>query len=202
MRVKFRPWAEPYLNEHPEVQLPLEEVKNLSSFNLEIGAGKGAFIMSLSKDYPDEFYLAVERNVSCAGAIAKGLVEEEIKNVKLMRIDGELVLKELKDESVKTLYLNFSDPWPKKRHHKRRLTSNNLVNEYVRVLEKGGLIRFKTDNDDLYEYSKETFVHPKLEILVMEEDYDGNDPLDKKSEYEIKKREAGLKIHRIILKKI
>ncbi len=202
MRVKYRPWAEPYLKEHPEVQLPLEEVHKLHDFDLEIGSGKGAFIIEMAKEYPLKNFLAVEMNVSCAGAIAKSLVEDEIKNVKLLRIDGELVLKELKDESVDTLYLNFSDPWPKKRHSKRRLTSERLINEYVRVLKNGGLIRFKTDNDSLFEFSKETFINPKLEIVLMEEDYDGNDPLDKKSEYEIKKREMGLKIHRLIIKKI
>ena len=202
MRVKYRPWAEPYLDEHPEVQMGLKEVSSLKDFELEIGSGKGAFIINLAKRNPEKFYLAIERNVSCAGAIAKALVDEQITNVKLMRIDGELVLDALKDESVDILYLNFSDPWPKKRHTKRRLTYDRLIDKYARVIKKGGLLRFKTDNDELYRFSKETFINPSFEINVDEYDYDGNDVDDEKSEYEIKKRELGLKIHRIILKRI
>lgn len=202
MRVKYRPWAEPYLNEHPEVQIALDEVKKLTSFDMEIGSGKGAFIIKMARKNPHRFYVAIERNVSCAGFIAKCLVEEEIKNVKLLYIDGQVVLDELNEGVVDILYLNFSDPWPKKRHTKRRLTYNTMIDKYAKVIKKDGLLRFKTDNDDLYEFSKETFTHPSFIKLIEEDDYDGKDPLDEMSEYEIKKREMSLKIHRIILKRI
>ena len=202
MRTKYKPWAKPYMMEHPEVMYPFEELKNLSNLHLEIGCGKGAFIVNMAKKYPETFYLAIEKNVTCAGITAKALIEEKIENVKLMQIDGDLVMDELKDNSVKVLFLNFSDPWPKKRHTKRRLAHESFINKYYRVLENGGEIRFKTDDDELYLFSKESFMESKLTIVSDIYDYDGNDLEDEKTEYEIKKREAGLKIHRIILRKI
>ena len=202
MRTKYKPWAKPYMMEHPEVMYPFEELKNLSNLHLEIGCGKGAFIVNMAKKHPETFYLAIEKNVTCAGITAKALVEEKIENVKLMQIDGDLVMDELKANSVKVLFLNFSDPWPKKRHTKRRLTHESFINKYYRVLENGGEIRFKTDDDELYLFSKESFMESKLTIVSDIYDYDGNDMEDEKTEYEIKKREAGLKIHRIILRKI
>ena len=201
MRTKYKPWAKPYLDEHLEVLFPYEKLKTLSHLHLELGCGKGAFIVNMAKKNLDTFYLAIEKNVTCAGMTAKSLVEQEIKNVKLMYIDGEKVIDELNDESVKVLYLNFSDPWPKKRHEKRRLTYEGFINKYVRILEKGGEIRFKTDNDELYEFSKEGFKGSSLTIVSDIYDYDGSDIEDEKTEYEIKKREAGLKIHRLILRK-
>ena len=157
MRTKYKPWAKPYMMEHSEVMYPFEELKNLSNLHLEIGCGKGAFIVNMAKKHPETFYLAIEKNVTCAGITAKALVEEKIENVKLMQIDGDLVMDELNDNSVKVLFLNFSDPWPKKRHTKRRLTHENFINKYYRVLENGGEIRFKTDDDELYLFSKESF---------------------------------------------
>ncbi|MBR0295706.1 MAG: tRNA (guanosine(46)-N7)-methyltransferase TrmB [Bacilli bacterium] len=201
MRTKYKPWAKPYIDEHPELMYPIEDVKKLSNLHLEIGCGKGAFIIKMAKKHPDIFYLAVEKNVSCVGSVAKGLVEEKIENVKLMLIDGEKVLDELDDNSVKVLFLNFSDPWPKKRHYKRRLTYEGFINKYVRVLEMNGEIRFKTDNDDLYEFSKESFLNSSLKIVSDIYDYDGLDLEDESTEYEIKKRNSGLKIHRLILRK-
>ena len=201
MRTKYKPWAKPYLDEHLEVLYPFEDLKKLSHLHLEVGCGKGAFIIEMSKKHPDIFYLAIEKNVTCAGITAKALVEEEIKNVKLMHIDGDLVIDELNEESVKVLYLNFSDPWPKKRHEKRRLTSIGFINKYIRILEKGGEIRFKTDNDDLYAFSKECFYQSSLKVIEDISDYQNLDEDDCPTEYELRKREAGYKIHRLILRK-
>ena len=201
MRTKYKPWAKPYIDEHQEVMFPYEKLKELNHLHLELGCGKGAFIVNMAKKHEDVFYLAIEKNVTCAGMTAKALVEQGIKNVKLMYIDGEKVIDELNDNSVKVLFLNFSDPWPKKRHEKRRLTYEGFINKYVRILEKGGEIRFKTDNDELYEFSKIGFQGSSLTIVSDIYDYDGNDIEDEKTEYEIKKREAGLKIHRLILRK-
>lgn len=201
MRTKYKPWAKPYLDEHQEVQYPFDELKKLSHLHLEVGCGKGAFIIEMAKRNPDTFYLAIEKNVTCAGISAKALVEEDIKNAKLMYIDGDLVIDELNEGSVKVLYLNFSDPWPKKRHEKRRLTSLGFINKYIRILENGGEIRFKTDNDDLYQFSKECFAQSTLKVVEDIEDYQELASDDCMTEYESRKREAGLKIHRLILRK-
>ena len=202
MRTKYKPWALPYINEHQEVILDKKELSSLSHLHMEIGSGKGAFIIALAESHKDTFYLAIEKNVTCSGFIAKKLVENKIENVKLINDDVLNIIDELKDESISVIYLNFSDPWPKKRHEKRRLTYPAFIDKYVQKLEKGGEIRFKTDNEELFIFSKETFVHPRLEIVELNDDYQGNDIEDPQSEYEIKKRSEGLKIHRMVLRKI
>lgn len=201
MRTKYKPWAKPYLEEHLEVQLEEEKVKTLQDIYLEIGSGKGGFLINQAIKYPERFYLGVERNVTCCGFIAKSLVESKIENAKLLFIDGEKVLDELKDESVDVLFLNFSDPWPKKRHEKRRLTYPGLVAKYYRVLKRGGELRFKTDNEELFNFSKESFLTSPFKVKSITDDYDGLDETDSKTEYEIKKRKAGFAIHRLILTK-
>ena len=201
MRTKYKPWAQPYLLEHQEIQISEEDISHLQNVNLEIGAGKGAFIVELAKRNIDEQYIAIEKNLTCAGFIAKKLVEEHLENVKLINADAEDVLRILSRGSVKNIYLNFSDPWPKKKHAKRRLTSFNFIDEYIRVLKIGGEIHFKTDEDTLYEFSKKAFKRNGLKVLLDEIDYhydEGQDPL---TEYEIKKRNEGKKIHRIFLTK-
>ena len=201
MRTKYKPWAKPYLDEHQEVQMRVLDVIKLSHIHLEIGSGKGAFLCQMAKKYPDKFFIGLEKNLTCAGMCAKALVEQEIENAKILFIDGEDLMKEMKDESVSILYLNFSDPWPKKRHEKRRLTSEKFIDEYLRILEVGGEIRFKSDNDELYAFTKEAFNNPAFEIILDEENYDGLDENDVPTEYELKKRSAGFNIHKMIVRK-
>lgn len=202
MRTKFKPWAEPYINEHPEVTLSKEELADFKGeFYLELGSGKGKFLADMALSNPDKFFIGVERNVTCCGFTAKKLVEQEIKNAKLMFENADMVLMNLKDESVKTIFLNFSDPWPKKRHTKRRLTANSYLDNYYRVLEKGGKLIFKTDNTELFDFSKENMQESKFKVLSIDENYDGLDPFDAQTEYEISFRAEGYPIHRIILEK-
>lgn len=201
MRTKYKPWAKPYFEEHQEeISLPLSELSKLNHIHLEIGCGKGQFILDMSKRHPELNFLAVEKNITCVGFTAKKLVEEEVKNVKLLAMDGDIVLNELKDGSVDILYLNFSDPWPKKRHERRRLTHPLFLEKYFRVLANDGEIRFKTDNDELYVFSKEMFNNDKFYISSYEEDYQLRED-DVMTEYEKKKRDLGLKIHRLIVRK-
>ncbi len=201
MRTKYRPWAKPYIEEHPEASFELEKLKGMKDLHIEIGAGKGNFILALAAAHEDTFYLAVERNVSCAGAIAKKIVENEVNNARLIYDDILHVLDYLDDGSVKIFYLNFSDPWPKKKHTKRRLTYPTLIEKYVAKLEVGGEIRFKTDNDELYEFSRETFQVPSLELIEDTPNYETLAEDDFMTEYEEKKRGMGLSIHRLVLRK-
>ena len=203
MRTKYKPWAKPYLEEHQEITLQEEEIKNLDDFYLEIGSGKGDFLIQMASKNPNLFFLGIERNVTCAGFTAKKLVESELKNAKLLYADMERVSPLFKDSSVNVIFLNFSDPWPKKRHHKRRLTSDRFLNEYFRILKPNGKIVFKTDNVDLFAFSNETFSENKnFEILSIDSDYDGLDPFDAVTEYEAFFREEGTKINRMVVRKI
>jgi len=201
VRVKYKPWAKPYLDEHKEVQIDLETLSKLNGFNMEIGSGKGGFISQMAKANPDKQYIAIEKNLSCSGDIAKHIVEEELHNVKLMNVDVVHVLEALNEGVVDNIYLNFSDPWPKKRHEKRRLTSVDFLEKYVKVLKVGGYIFFKTDNEDLFEFSLKTFSNSSLVIVEENNDYQGDGENDFETEYEIKKKAMGLKIHRLVLRK-
>ena len=201
MRTKFKAWAEPYLNEHLEYSLTDEELSKLDNFQLEIGSGKGEFLVRMSSKLPKEQFLGIEKNVTCAGISVKKLVENEVNNVKFLHRDAQEVVKILKDKSVKNIFLNFSDPWPKKRHYKRRLTSVNFLNEYRRILKDNGKIIFKTDNTDLFAYSIEMFSENNFNIVKIDDNYDGLDVFDAQTEYEEFFRNEGTQIHRLIVSK-
>ena len=136
MRTKYKAWSKPFLEEHKEVQIELDELKNLSKeIYLEIGSGKGQFLLEMAKNNPDLYFIGIEKNVTCAGFVAKKLVENEIGNAKLIYNDASMVLDSFAKGSVNTIFLNFSDPWPKKRHHKRRLTADSFLDKYFTILK-------------------------------------------------------------------
>ena len=202
MRTKFKAWTEPYINEHPEVCLTKEQFISLDCpINLEIGSGKGNFLINLAKMFPDQLFVGIERNVTCAGITCKKLVDNEMTNAKLMWVDAGLLLPEVKDDVIDRVFLNFSDPWPKKRHAKRRLTAIQFLNSYYRVLKKGGRIIIKTDQKDLYDFTLENLPETKFNIIYQTENYQELDPFDTMTEYEESFRKEGLPIYRLILEK-
>ena len=196
MRTKYKPWAKPYLDEHQEVQVDVSLYSSLDNIYLEIGSGKGQFLVEMAKKYPNRNFIGIERNVTCAGFTAKKLVESELTNAKLIFNDGEKVLNEMKEDSVNIIYLNFSDPWPKTRHHKRRLTSERFCSLYKKVLKKDGYIIQKTDNLELFEFSIETFKENGFKILDVDRDYQINEE-DVVTEYEADFRKDNLPIYRM-----
>lgn len=199
MRTKFKAWTKPYIEEHLEYSLTDEEISSLDDFYLEIGSGKGDFIIQMSEKYPDRLFLSIEKNVTCAGITLKKIVEKELKNVKFLFKDGAEVIRLLKDHSVNKIYLNFSDPWPKKRHSKRRLTSDSFLEEYKRILKPTGNLVFKTDDIDLFNYSIEMFNEAGFKVINSTFDYDGSDVDDAITEYQIKAVNKGISIKRVIL---
>ena len=201
MRTHFKAWAEPFINEHPEYSLTDEEISQLEGFQLEIGSGKGEFLLRMANKFPNELFIGIEKNVTCAGISMKKLVENEINSAKLIYRDGGEIVKIIKDKAVKNIFLNFSDPWPKKRHYKRRLTSINFLNEYRRILADNGKIIFKTDNTDLFEYSIEMFKENNFNIVSIDNNYDGSDLFDAQTEYEEYFRNEGTPINRLIVSK-
>ena len=202
MRTKYKPWAKPYIDEHKEVMFTLEELSSFDKpYYLEIGSGKGQFLVDMAKKFPDKFFVGVERNVTCCGFTAKKLVEEEIANAKLMFINAEVLMQEIKDESLEGIFLNFSDPWPKKRHHKRRLTAMSYLDNYYRVLKKGARLVIKTDNTDLFAFTLENLENSKFKVISKTDDYNEFDEFDTMTEYEKSFRDEGVKINRIVLEK-
>ena len=128
---------------------------NDNPIRIEVGMGKGKIIMELAQMNPDINYVGIERYSS---VLLRGLqkrAELELSNIYFMRIDALELADVFAEDEVERIYLNFSDPWPKDRHAKRRLTSPDFMKVYDQVLAKDGRVEFKTDNQDLFTYSLE-----------------------------------------------
>lgn len=205
MRTKFKKWAVCYLDESKNV-LKLDdfnsilEYLNKKNIYLEIGPGKGQFILGLAKDNPNNNYLLIEINKTIAGICIKNIDDNEINNIKLIPDDFFKLANSLPNNIIEGIYLNFSDPWPKSRHAKRRLTHPNFLKEYYRILKKDGLIYFKTDNYDFYLYSKESFLNEKFKVIKDETNYNLSSD-DYLTEFEEKYIKENKSIFRLILKK-
>ena len=205
MRTKYKQWAVDYVDEHPEIALQKIDV-NSEFFRekpviFEIGSGKGDFVAAISLAHPEFNYLAVEKVKTVSGMMCKKLVEQGNKNVKVFPWGVEFLFESIEDNFVHSIYLNHSDPWPKKKHEKRRLTYISFLEQYYRILRNGGRLYFKTDNDDLYLYTKEEIKLTKFKVVSDEENYQFDRETDFITEYENKFRTAGKSIHRIILEK-
>ena len=202
MRTKYKPWAKPYIDEHVEVMFTQDQLLSFDKpYYLEIGSGKGQFLVDMAKKFSNKFFVGVERNVTCCGFTAKKLVEEEITNAKLMFINAEILMVNIPDNSIDGIFLNFSDPWPKKRHHKRRLTAISYLNNYYRVLKSGGHLVIKTDNPDLFTFTLENIQETKFKTISQTDNYMDYDSFDTMTEYEQSFREEGVPIHRLVLEK-
>lgn len=205
MRTRYKPWAKPYLGEHREVVIEtIEDGEGFFSspnLEMEIGCGKGDFIVSLAEKNPQKNYLAVEVSAMVAAMAARKIVDKKITNVRIVVDDVAKVLPILKGETLYAIYLNFSDPWPKKRHEKRRLTFPLKLLEYIRLLKKGGHLYFKSDNDVLFAYSLATIKESPFEIISFTSDYRTLEEGDAMSEYEKQFRGVGKNINRIVARR-
>lgn len=209
MRVKYSQKSVDYLNENIKNRLVLEgfSFENCDFLNedkpiyIEIGPGKGKFICDLASKNPDKNFIVCELNDTISGYCLKKIDESNLTNVRLVAGDFYKFASLIKPNSIEGIFLNFSDPWPKKRHVKRRLTHDNFFKEYYKILKMHGLIRYKSDNYDFYLYSKEQAEKFKYKFLVINEDYNEDDEFDAMTEYEVKFRNKGVKINRMILEK-
>lgn len=128
---------------------------NNQPIHIEIGMGKGKFIMALAKQNPHINYVGIEKYSSVLLRGLQKMEEEPLENIRFIRMDAEDICKMFSHEEVNRIYLNFSDPWPKDRHAKRRLTSHQFLALYQQILKKDGIIEFKTDNIGLFDFSLE-----------------------------------------------
>ena len=130
---------------------------NNNPINIEIGCGKGQFISTLAKLNPDINYIAIEKYDSVLLRTLEKVIESDLENLRLINIDALELSNYFDSKEVNTIYLNFSDPWPKNHHAKRRLTSPLFLEQYKKVLDDNGVLIQKTDNRHLFEYSLESF---------------------------------------------
>ena len=134
-------WAEVFGNDHP--------------IHIEVGMGKGQFIIEMAKRNPEINYIGIEKYSSVLVRAVEKLEDFEQNNLRLIRMDAENIEEVFDKDEVDRIYLNFSDPWPKDRHAKRRLTSTRFLERYNNILTPEGRVMFKTDNKDLFDFSLE-----------------------------------------------
>ena len=149
-------WRELFGNSHP--------------LRIEIGMGKGRFIMDLARMNPDINYLGIEKYSSVLLRGIQKMETDPLPNLYFIRMEAEEITDVFDREEVDRIYLNFSDPWPKDRHAKRRLPSREFLRRYDEILIKDGVIEFKTDNHDLFRFALEELDLAGWKLLQMTED--------------------------------
>lgn len=141
----------------PECKFINEAFGNENPVHLEIGCGKGTFVRDMAKKHPDINFIAVEKITDVMVCCAEKIKNEELSNVRVLCADAKTLADVIPHESIERIYLNFSDPWPKAGHKKRRLTHKIFLDVYKQLLVPTGSIALKTDNDSLFEFSLEEF---------------------------------------------
>lgn len=211
MRVRNKPWAKDTMAAHREyVILEPETMKGKwqAEFNndhpvhLEVGTGKGQFIIEMARRNPDTNFIGLELQDSVlVMALEKALEGELLPNLRFILGNALELSSYFEEGEVAKLFLNFSDPWPKARHAKRRLTFKTFLDQYKHVLQTDGLLQFKTDNQGLFEYSLTSMSQYGMDFLEIslnlhESDIEGN----VQTEYEEKFSARGFRINYMLAK--
>lgn len=194
MRLRKVKYAQDKLRSYPElVYIDPIDIKgkwdsifsNNHPIHLEIGIGKGKFLFELAKLHPEINYLGIEKFDSVIVRALEKLLVEPLPNVRLIYVDAEKLPLIFEKDEISHLYLNFSDPWPKKAHAKRRLTSPLFLSKYQSIIDKNSVIEYKTDNYNFFEYTMMTLVqndsiifkisldlHKELHIMNVETEFE------------------------------
>lgn len=207
MRVRNRKGATELLEANPQyVVLNPEDAKgkwhqifgNDNPIHIEVGSGKGAFITGMAKQNPNINYIGIDIQKSVLSYALDKVLAADVPNIKLLWVDGDSLTNYFEDAEIDRLYLNFSDPWPKKRHEKRRLTYKTFLDTFKQILPAKGGIHFKTDNRGLFEYSLVSFSQYGMTLNgvwldLHASDFEGN----VMTEYEQKFSSKGQVIYRV-----
>lgn len=207
MRLRHKPWAQDKLNDYP--QYVPQEAENLKGnwqsrftaeqpIHLEVGSGKGRFIVEMAKANPTINYISMEIQTSVIVSVLDYQIEEKLPNLQILHADGRDISDYFATDELDRIYLNFSDPWPKTKHAKRRLTSPDFLKQYQLILPKHGEIHFKTDNQGLFEYSLAAMSQygmyfKQVWLDLHQADFEGNI----ETEYEMKFSAKGQRIYRL-----
>lgn len=181
-----------------------EEFGNDNPIRIEIGMGKGKFITTLAMENPDINYIGIEKYSSVLIRAIERCEEIEVPNLRFIRMEAEYICDVFEKGEVDRIYLNFSDPWPKDRHAKRRLTSKQFFERYDAILKKDGIVEFKTDNDLLFQFSLEQVPEAGWELIEQTWDLHNDERLmqgNVMTEYESKFSQMGNPIHKLIAKR-
>lgn len=212
MRLRNIPGADEAIADSPHcIQEPMAEkgrwnliFGNDHPVHIEIGMGKGQFIMQLAKDHPDINYIGIERYSSVLLRALQKMEVEPLPNIRFLCMDASIITEVFDKEEVAKIYLNFSDPWPKERHAKRRLTSRQFFERYDKILARNGVVEFKTDNDDLFAFSMEEVAEAGWTLDAHTFDLHHDPVLNEgnvMTEYEEKFSSLGHPIHKLIARR-
>ena len=210
MRLRRKPWVDEAIHDFDSFVISKdmeigEEKKGRwaeifgrqAPLHVELGTGKGDFISQLAERNPDINYIGIEMQQDVLYSAAKKIAAMELKNVRLLVFDINKIQDIFAPGEVGRFYINFCDPWPKKRHAKRRLTHAGFLEKYRGLLKEGGEIHFKTDNRPLFDFSLEQFEEAKLTVRDVSFDLHAeNRPDNIMTEYERKFSGFGEKINR------
>ena len=215
MRLRNIPGADDFVEQHPAAVKGEKEHRgcwravfgNDNPIHIEIGMGKGQFLMTLAQRNSEINYIGIERYSSVMQRALEKYDSEEFNapsNVRFICMDAFALPEVFAEEEVDKIYLNFSDPWPKARHARRRLTSTRFLEQYEKVLPEGGKVEFKTDNRGLFEFSLEqveeagwTLEEHTFDLHHDEKMNDGN----VMTEYEEKFSSMGNPIHKLVARR-
>lgn len=211
MRMRKLPWAEDFLKEQdiviqqPETMAGTwKECLEKQQLHVEIGSGKGDYWLGMARLYQDVAWVGVEKNNNVAALAVRKYVQAERKpnNVLFINGDAENIQTWFQKHEVDVIHLNFSDPWPKKRAHKKRLSNHMFIARYASILKEDGEIQMKTDNASLFEYSILEFQNEGWYMHDVSVDYRRNvHEEDIISEYEHRFMERKQPIYRAVWKK-
>ena len=167
---------------------------------IEVGMGKGQFVIGMAKMHPEYNFIGIEKFDSVmVRALEKVLEEEPLPNLMLLKMDAESLTETFAENEVDGIYLNFSDPWPKPRHAKRRLTHANFLSQYENIMVPDGHVCFKTDNRLLFEYSLTSLSAYEMQLHDVALDLHAREELEwnVQTEYEQKFSSLGQVIYRV-----
>ena len=171
-----------------------------NEIRIEIGMGKGDFILNMALKYPNVNFIGVEKFSSVASVAIKKIMDYKLDNIKIFIGDANN-LPEYLFHKISIIYLNFSDPWPKAKHDKRRLTHENYLKFYDNLFRGKKHIIMKTDNDDLFAFSEESFLNYGYRIIKKSYDLHSENIDNIQTEYEKKFSEKGFLIKYIEVEK-
>lgn len=206
MRMRNKPWADDFLSSHPNiVDVDLKHQYKMSEWfdkqqpiYIEVGTGMGRFITETAKRHPHINFVAIEKDKNVMVRVLEKVNALQLENIKLINQDAKLLKEYFVENEVSKVYLNFSDPWPKTRHAKRRLTFSTFLDIYKYILKDDGQIHFKTDNRGLFEYSLESMSQFGMQFDYINLDLHDEEPEDNvRTEYEDKFSSRGFNIYRM-----
>ena len=214
MRLRRKPWIDTAILDYADFVTPLggdwskcagswqETFGRSAPLHVEIGVGKGDFLTELAARNPSVNYVGLEAQQGVLYFAARKAAARRLSNVRLLVFDAARLTELFAPHEVDRIYLNFSDPWPKKRHAKRRLTSEAFLERYAAVLNSDGEIHFKTDNIGLFDYSLETMEREGWMLSHVTHDLHALGEADNiMTEYERKFSARGAKIGRLVARR-